>query len=166
MWTTSLFCWWVSSGSHIVTTVLSLMKTMDSIYVQNSQTRTYYGYVMERMMIVTDPLKNLLNGDAFEQTPEHVQQIYQLYYFPIEKVHKSVTKTFQNYTEKLKSGEFYDGALKINTEKLREFQIFVDCATELLQSSRKFILDYAKLKPEVFKLCDMSRLILRLYSKI
>jgi SET domain-containing protein len=73
-------------------------------------------------------------------------------------VHKSVTKTFENYTEKLKSGDFYDGPLKFNKEKLHEFQIFVDCATELVQSSRKFILDYAKLKPEVFKLCDMSLL--------
>ena len=158
MWSPSLFAWWVSSGSHIVSTVLSLLKTMDSIHVQNSKTRTYYGYMMEQMLIATDPLKNLLNQDAFEQTPEHVQQIYKLYYFPITESHKRVAEAFQNYTEKLKSGVFYDGPLKFTKEKLHEFKIFVDCSTQIVQCSRRFILDYSKLKPEVFKLCDMSLL--------
>ena len=158
MFSTSLFCWWVSSGSHIVNTVLSLLKTMNSIHVQNSKTRTYYGYMLEQMLIATDPIQNLLNQDAFDQTPEHVQQIYKLYYFPVLEAHKRTTKAFHDYTEKLKSGDFYDGPIKFDEAKIHEFKIFVDCSTELVQISRKFILDYAKLKPEVFALCDMSLL--------
>ena len=131
---------------------------MDSIHVENSKTRSYYGYMMEQMLFTTDPIKNLLNQDAFEQTPEHIQQIYKLYYFPVLEAHKRVAEAFHKYTEKLKSGDFYDGPLKFNKAKLHEFKIFVDCSTELVQSSRKFILDYAKLKPQAFELCDMSLL--------
>ena len=159
MWSTSLFCWWVSSGRHIINTVISLLKTMDSIHLENSKTRTYYGYMMEQMLIATDPIKNLLNEDTFDQTPEHIQQIYKLYYFPVVEAHRRVCESFKSYTEKLRSGNFYDGPLEFNKEKMHEFQIFVDCSTQLVQSSRKFILDYAKLKPEIFELCDMSLLV-------
>jgi hypothetical protein len=154
----SLFAWWVSSGSHLVETVLSLLQTMNSIHVQNSKTRSYYGYVIEDMLIATDPLKNLLCSDTFEQSPEHVQQIYKLYFFPIKESHKRITNAFHDYREKLILGDFYDGPLKFTEAKLHEFQIFLDCTTEIVNCSTRFIRDYAKLKPEVFRLCDMSLL--------
>jgi hypothetical protein len=154
----TLFAWWVSSGSDIVNTVLSRINQMDHIHVQNCKTRTYYGYMMEQMLISTDPLKNLLNEEAFQQTPEHIQQIYKLYFTPIVVNHKRVAKAFRDYGEKLCAGVFYDGPLRIDEAKMQEFQIFLDCATDIVHSSKKFLLDYAKLKPDIFKLCDMSLL--------